>query len=162
MKATQLFGRLLRSTHDYIGWIFEFDGEVANLVMLGIADSYHVSEMNDCALEAMKKVHSFTSLPIDKRWFERPPEPKEDDYIRRGKTVEQFEDDYKAYQNWTPLLEGDWEIRPVNAVDGLAHMILLDGKKVCFLEDMKNLNIFITHCTEKEIELVINPEFEIR
>jgi predicted dienelactone hydrolase len=106
MKLTSIFGRILRSTHDFIGWTKTEEGY------------NHIYKTFKAPHDAMDQAHSFTSLPMDKRWFERGEEPKERDFYLDSNPTDPFVDLY-AYAK-------------------------------------------ATHCTEKGIECVIHPEFEIR
>jgi hypothetical protein len=151
MKATQLFGRILRSTHDYVGWFQDKKNE--NLIISG-------KYRRLLPIFFIKRVHSFTSLPMDKSWFERPLEPKEEYYTDSDdpNTIEfglaLFKMAYKKWQNWTPLLEGDWDVSGDTIYYGHDLALFLIRKD-------STLNDFIAYCAKQEIELVINPEFEI-
>lgn len=162
MKATQLFGRILRPTHDFVGWAKTQEGY------------NHIYKTFKLPHDGMDKAHSFTSLPMNKRWFERGERPK---FIMDGVKVDTLsgedigracEIDAKnseAWENWTPLLEGDWEI--INQDSGGFYIKgLIEGNEVNYFvergEITETLNDFITHCTKQEIELVINPKFEIK
>jgi hypothetical protein len=166
MKATTLFGRILRSTHDYVGWIQGRENE-----KLIISGKYKKL----LPIFFIRKVHKFNSLPIDKRWFERGEEPQEEDFGHYSGTewlgdtgfedASNFQEAYHNWQNWTPLLEGDWEI--INQDSGGFYIKgLIEGNEVNYFvergEITETLNDFITQCNKQGIELVINPEFEIR
>jgi hypothetical protein len=181
MKAIQLFGRILRSTHDYVGWVEESHASFVQKACLEILkeEKIEFSEFllekysdRDCSWCCAMKVHSFNSLPMDKRWFERGEEPQLEDYCEadfmniceeggKEEVEKRWYADYESWQNWTPLLEGDWEI--VENFEATKYLVISNSKKIRFvIEKYSTLNDFITHCNKQGIELVINPEFEIK
>jgi hypothetical protein len=153
MLAVNLFGRVLRSTHDYVG--FMKTDEAVDLL------NKSVQTIGD-ALDAIDKAHSFTSLPMDKIWFERGEESKERDFYLDSNPTDPFVDLYayakalKIHKNWTPLLEGDWKLK--------GDYLLLNREIICDSFNFKRMTLddFINHCTKQGIECVIHPEFEIR
>ena len=180
MKATELFGRILRSTHDFVGFMKEVEQINFVISYINSRSSHRINLTNNrvseltskefdrfsvAIVEMHRKAHSFNSLPIDKRWFERGERPK---FIMDGVKVDTLSGEdigraceidvknFEAWRKWTPLLEGDWKIEPYGD-------LYFNGESLGYWKQLSKLtlNDFITHCTKQEIELVINPEFEI-
>ena len=191
MLATQLFGRILRSTHDYVGFMKEVEQINFVISYINSRSSHRINLTNNrvseltskefdrfsvAIVEMHRKAHSFNSLPIDKRWFERGERPK---FIMDGVKVDTLSGEdigraceidvknFEAWRKWTPLLEGDWEVKGIDGTGGLiepVEYLLFNGDIVMSIQEfdlLETLNDFIAHCAKQEIELVINPEFEI-
>lgn len=73
------------------------------------------------------EVHEFKNQPFTKDMIVRPEEPKFDENAKWAYYQNQHQKEMKAWQNWQPLFEGEWEVVDRLNIDYAGYSTLSDG-----------------------------------
>lgn len=149
---TQIFGKDLRDTHEYVGWANSKEG-------IEFIEHLHAIRINTSSTrdELIEKAHTILSQEMREEWFVRPEEPLARDF---------FEDShgfYDAHQQWAdyqPMFKEEFKMDEKGRV---CHKVYGEWRLINGFEGsyFKYLNDFATYCQSKKIPLELNENYEV-
>ena len=164
-RIVDLLGEKALSFIDYVGWLYEWNAGVRNLVTIGRYDHIHPSEIDEAFFTHIQEIQSLLSTHIMKvEDFVRPPKPIAHEEMYEA--TDMFKNDMEAWKNHQPLFEGEFEVKatttlfnPSKEPEVINQSLFYQNKCLWDCKITMTLNTFNEQT--KELGLNYNKNYEI-